>query len=113
MDDDDPRPFSLEGDYETFAEAFPSVESLVVTIRTVNLVRDTVEMREYGERDVPSHATCPNCGHETAVGWSLAGVVDRGETGFRVTQPCRGLERVGRSCPYGFELEGTVVYEDA
>jgi hypothetical protein len=110
MDVDDARPFSLEGEYQSFGEAFPSVASLTVMIRAVNLVRDTVEMRQYGERDVPSHVDCPNCGYEAAVGWSLAEVVDRGETEFRVTQACDGLERVGRGCPYGFELEGTVEY---
>lgn len=113
MNVDDERPFSLEGDYESFGEAFPSVSSLSVTIRAVNLVRDTVEMRQYTEADVPSHVDCPNCGHATAVGWALTDVVDRGDTVVSVAQPCRGLERVGRSCPYGFELEGTVEYEDA
>lgn len=111
MDADDVRPFSLEGEYQSFGEAFPAVASLSVTIRAVNLVRDTVEMRQYGESDVPSHADCPNCGHENAVGWALAGVVDREESDFQVTQPCQGLERVGRSCPYGFVLEGSVGYD--
>lgn len=112
MNPDDERPFSLEGEYESFGEAFPSVASLSVTIRSLNLVRDTVEMRQYTETDVSSHVDCPNCGHATAVGWALTDVVDRGGTDFRVTQPCRGLERVGRSCPYGFELDGAIEYED-
>lgn len=111
MDVDDERPFSLEGEYESFGEAFPSVATLSVTIRSLDLVHDTVEMREYGERDVPSHVDCPNCGHETAVGWALADLVYRGETAVRETLQCGGLEQVGRSCPYGYDLEGTIVYE--
>lgn len=112
MDADDSRPFSLEGEYRSFGEAFTAVASLTVTVRALDLVRETVKTRQYDEADVPSHVDCPNCGHETAVGWSLAGVADRGETDFRVTRPCSGLERVGRSCPYGFELDGTIEYED-
>lgn len=112
MDADDERPFSLEGDFETFGEAFPSVSSMTVTISALNLVRDTVRMRQYSEADVPSHVDCPHCDHATAVGWALTDVVDSRDTGFKFTRPCRGLERVGRSCPYGFELEGTIEYED-
>lgn len=112
MDVDESRPFSLEGEYESFGEAFPAVAELSVTISALSLTRETVKMREYGESDVPSHVDCPNCGHETAVGWSLGEIVRRRETEFRLTQPCDGLDRVGRSCPYGFELEGTAEYVD-
>lgn len=110
MDVDDGRPFVLEGDYATFGEAFPAVETMTVTVEALNLVHETERTRQYDERTLPSHAECPNCGHETAVGWFVADLVDAGEANFTVTLDCRGLERVGRSCPYGFRLEGTVGY---
>lgn len=112
MDDRAEQPFALEGDYATFAEAFPAVASLSVSIEALNLVHETERTRRYDERSLPSHAECPNCGHETAVGWFVADQVDAAEASFQVTLPCRGLERVGRSCPYGFRVEGTVGYEE-
>jgi hypothetical protein len=110
MEPEDERPFALEGDYASFGEAFPSVASLSVTVRALSLVHETVRTRQYDERTLPSHAECPNCGQEAAVGWFVADLVDAGKAEFQVTLGCRGLERVGRDCPYGFRLEGSVEY---
>lgn len=110
MDVEDEQPFALEGEYPTFDDAYPEVSSLTVTVRALNLVHETVRTRQYGATTLRSHAECPNCGHDTAVGWFVADFVDARRTEFDVTLNCRGLERVGRSCPYGFRLEGTVEY---
>jgi len=110
MDQPDERPFVLEGEYASFGDAFPGVASLTVTVRAVSLAQEVERTRRYDERTLPSHAECPDCGHETAVGWYVAEQVEAGETEFEVSVPCRGLARVGRACPSGFRIEGSVEY---
>jgi hypothetical protein len=112
MDEAGGQPFVLDGDYPTFAEAFPSVAELSVTVQALDLAHGVERTRRYDERSLPSHVECPNCGHDTAVGWYVGDLVDAGETEFRVTLQCRGLQRVGRDCPYGYRLEGAVGYEE-
>jgi hypothetical protein len=112
MDDEgDGQPFVLDGDYPTFAGAFPSVADLTVTVQSLTLAHEVERTRQYDEVSLPGHVECPNCGHDTAVGWYVADLVDAGETEFRVTVQCQGLARVGRDCPYGYRVEGTVEYE--
>lgn len=111
MDDEEVgQPFVLDGDYPTFAEAFPAVAELTVTVQALTLAHDVERTRQYDEQSLPSHVECPNCGHDTAVGWYVADFVDAGETEFRVTLQCQGLQRVGEDCTYGYRLEGTVDY---